>query len=275
MQHRKNYRNLDISGSRFGRLTAVKRADGHKSRWVFECDCGNTVELNYSRVLGGQLSCGCLRKESQQIFGQSHTTHGQSKTKLYRKYRGMLDRCYRKDSRNYARYGGRGIRVCDEWRESFELFAEWAYATGYDPDADHRKEQSIDRIDNDGDYCPENCRWATASEQQRNRECTKLYPYNGEMYSASEFADKFGITSKNFVYRRLKDHGESLSQILERWNSVHNVPNNLIRLSEYADKCGVTNESALRWIHGGKLKAQRRGRFWYVESSTPIITPTR
>lgn len=263
MQHRNNYRDLDITGERFGRLVALHKVEGKRTEWMFQCDCGNTVPLKYSRVLYGQLSCGCMIAEKRKQFGQSHVLHGASNTKLYRKYRSILDRCYRKNSWKYKRYGGRGIYVCDEWRNSFDSFKEWAYKTGYDPSLDGRTEQSIDRIDNDGPYSPENCRWATPAEQQKNRECTKLYPFNGEMYSASEFADLFGINCKSFVYRRLEKH-QTLEYILQDWNKIHNVPKGLIEVEDYAKEKGVTSATVKCWINDGKVPGEKVGRKWYI-----------
>ena len=264
MNKKDRHADMDLLGQRFGRLTAIAKVEGKTSTWVFECDCGNIVILKTSRILGGQKSCGCLRKEVAIEWAKSHTTHGDSKTKLYRKYRSMINRCYSASNHNYKRYGGRGIKVCDEWLNSFEAFKEWAYSTGYDPSLDGKKEQSIDRIDNDGNYCPENCRWATAREQQKNRECTTLYPYNDQMYSASEFADIFGITEKTFVYNRLK-RGQTLEYILEDWTKIHNVPSNLADVKEYAEMQGVTTVSVNRWISNKKIEAVRIGRKWYID----------
>ena len=267
MQNRNSYRKVDIAGQRFGNLVALRRVEGKRTQWLFQCDCGNTVELAYSRVLYGQMSCGCLRKETAQEWVKSHITHGESKTKLYRKYRSILERCYRKDTWKYKRYGGRGIYVCDEWKNSFQAFRDWAYKTGYDPSLDGRTEQSIDRIDNNGPYSPENCRWTTAAEQQKNREVTTLYPYHGEMYSASEFADKFGISDKSFVYRRLKIKHQTLEYILNDWERAHNIPDGLIYAGDYAKKKNVTLTCVIRWLNAGKISGEKRGRKWYVHDN--------
>ena len=267
MQHRKNYQNEDYTGKRFGRLVAVKKVDGKRTEWVFHCDCGNTVNLRISRVLYGQLSCGCLRKESVRKWADSHKTHGASRTTLYHKYRSILDRCYNANTWKYRRYGGRGIYVCDEWKNSFEKFQEWAYKTGYDPNLDGRTEQSLDRIDNNGPYSPDNCRWVTAREQQRNRECTTLYPYMGQYYSASEFADKFGISDKSFVYRRLKINGQSLEYILQDWKRIHDVPVHLAEVTDYAKARGCTDAHVKRMLNEGKLLGEKVGRKWYVDKT--------
>jgi predicted DNA-binding protein YlxM (UPF0122 family) len=265
VQHRKNYRDEDYTGRRFGRLLAVEKVTGTRTVWLFRCDCGNTIQLRISRVIHGQKSCGCLRKETAAKWVESHTTHGESNTTLYHKYRSILDRCYNQKTWKYKRYGGRGIYVCDEWKNSFESFRDWAYKTGYDPTLDCRTEQSLDRIDNNGPYSPDNCRWATAREQQKNRECTTLYPYKGQYYSASEFADKFGISDKSFVYRRIKTKKQSLEYILRDWKLIHNVPQHLIEVADYAKARGCTDSHVKRLLGEGKLLGEKIGRKWYVD----------
>lgn len=264
MEHRKNYRGKDITGQRFGMLVAIGLVEGTRTTWRFRCDCGNEVTLKISRVFHGQLSCGCMSLITKKKWAESHITHGESKTTLYRKYRSMIERCEKPSNWEYKRYGGRGITVCDEWRRSFSAFRNWAYSTGYDPNLDGRTEQSIDRIDNNGPYCPENCRWSTAYEQQKNREITKLYPFNESLYSASEFADKFGITDKSFVYRRL-EKGQNLEYILNDWERIHNVPSGLIEVPDYANEHGVSSATVRRWINEGKVPGEKVGRKWYVK----------
>lgn len=254
---------MDITGQRYGMLVAIKKVEGTLSQWLFQCDCGNTIMLPVSRVMDSQLSCGCLQKRMRQEWVKKHTTHGDSCTKLYHKYRSMLDRCYRENNHNYKRYGGRGIIVCEEWKSSFEMFKKWAYETGYDPNLDGKTEQSLDRIDNDGDYCPENCKWSTAKEQQKNRECTSLYLYEGELYSASEFADKFNISDKSYVYRRVYN-GQSLKQILDDWNILHNTPDNLIDVNKYAQLHNIHPNTVKRHIKDGKLNAIRVGKKLFI-----------
>lgn len=203
-----------------------------------------------------------MRKEMAQSWVKSHTKHGKSKTKLYRKYMSILRRCYDKNDKGYARYGGRGIDVCDEWKNDFQAFYDWAYSNGYDPLKNGRY-WSIDRIDNDKGYSPSNCRFVTAKEQMRNRDITKLYDYKGKTYSASEFADMFGITNKSYVYSRLKK-GQSLEEILHEWNKAHSVPDNLLDVSTYSKMYNVTHTTVNRWIKQGKVKAEKYGRKWYI-----------
>lgn len=157
----------DLSGRRFGRLVVVKRADecvGHSyghSLWMCLCDCGNETYVYGSNLLQGKTkSCGCYHTE---MIKAANSTHGESKTRLHRIWAGMKERCYNTRASNYHNYGGRGISVCDEWRNSFSAFRDWAVLNGY---KDHL---SIDRINVDGNYEPQNCRWATFIEQNNNK----------------------------------------------------------------------------------------------------------
>lgn len=184
---------IDLTGARFGRLTVIEKAGvarqgqrGSRSLWLCRCDCGKEkIIVRNSLVTGNTKSCGCLEAETKKTM---HLKHGMAKTRLWNIWCGMRDRCNRKNSSSYSHYGGRGIRVCDEWNHSFDSFKNWAVANGY------RDDLTIDRINNDGDYCPENCRWATRKEQTRNRKNTKTV-------SIAEIAEIDGISYQE-AYKR-------------------------------------------------------------------------
>lgn len=159
----------DLTGQRFGRLTVLRRGGTTKNRtaaWICKCDCGNERSIcGASLRRGHSKSCGCLRDE---IVSNTQATHRKTKTKLYNVWTHMIQRCYNSKHTAYKRYGGRGITVCDEWRSSFLSFQEWAMSTGYDENAAFHQ-CTIDRIDNDKGYSPDNCRWADAATQNRNK----------------------------------------------------------------------------------------------------------
>ena len=160
-----------LEGKQFGRLTVIKRAGSDTSRknaiWECKCKCGNVIFVRTCHLTSKHTqSCGCLKKETVNE-GQFKKIHGQSNTRLYRIRRNMIDRCYNHKNQKYLIYGGRGIKVCDEWLNSFDAFYKWAIAHGYNDSL------TIDRINGDGNYEPLNCRWATYSEQNKNRKFRK------------------------------------------------------------------------------------------------------
>lgn len=175
----------DLVGKKFGRLTVVSLygVKRHHAQWLCKCDCGlTTLAYAYQLNSGAKQSCGCLRVEKasehipEALTGKNNPTykHGGKSGKterLYYTWWNMLKRCETPSANRYKSYGGRGITVCEEWHD-YKVFRDWAYANGYYDEGENlpRGEKlSIDRIDPDGNYCPENCRWITLSENSRLR----------------------------------------------------------------------------------------------------------
>jgi hypothetical protein len=153
----------DFSGTKFGRLFAEYRYIDESGRTMYhcKCDCGNEKNVWCESLKSGKTkSCGCLRAETT---SRRNTTHGMRKTRLYRIWLAMKNRCLNPNSNRYQYYGGKGVKICDSWVSNFLCFYNWAVKNGY------RDDLTIDRIDSDKNYCPENCRWATYAEQEHNK----------------------------------------------------------------------------------------------------------
>lgn len=258
--------NIDITNQRFGRLTAIKKVG--TARWLCRCDCGNEVEVCYS-LLKYVKSCGCLRKQSKERFAKAAVKHNGYGTPLYQRYCAIKQRCYNPKNHSYKRYGGRGITMCDEWEKSYESFKRWAYNNGYDPNK-RGLDCSIDRIDNDKGYSPDNCRFANAQEQSLNRSDTNIFEYGGQLYSALSFAKAFGISNTAFVNRRLNHEWKTPQEVLDEWQKTIALPPYLMTLDEAALKYGKTTGHIRRMLNQGKLKGERIGWKWFVnkEQST-------
>ena len=178
----------DLRGQRFGWLTVVEFAGTKNSNayWKCRCDCRNVCTVNGVHLRRGYTqSCGCLRRENSGCTPK----HGLSSSKIYGVWQRMRHRCFNKNDKNFSQYGGRGIKVCDEWRNDFQAFYDCVSKL------EHFGEEgySFDRINNDGNYEPSNVRWATMKEQNRNRRSNVVVEYKGKKVSLKEAAELSGI----------------------------------------------------------------------------------
>ena len=194
----------DISGQVFGKLTVIERCENNtksgNAQWLCICACGNKAIVNGSKLRNGRTkSCGCNRKNS--------VAQGYSKTRLYRIWTNMKNRCYKSSHDSYKYYGLLGIKVCHIWKYSFIDFKKWAEQNGYDDDL------SIDRINSKGNYEPSNCRWINQKQQMNNVKSNHRVMYKHTNYTLSELADKFNLKHHTLT-NRLK-LGWSIEQAVE------------------------------------------------------------
>lgn len=183
---------IDITGKRFGRYVVLHRVetDSKLSRWLCRCDCGRQKEVFAVHLRSGKIvSCGCWAADK----ARERATHGQSNSRAYFAWRSMLNRCLRPKDKSYKDYGGRGIVICDEWLKSFEHF--------YADMGDCPSEMQLDRKDNDGPYCKDNCRWATRLEQSNNKRSNVFVEYGGERLTLKQLSIVCGVKYKALFWR--------------------------------------------------------------------------
>lgn len=201
----------DLTGKVFGRYTVIEKApskrkpSGNKvTMWRCRCSCGTIKDVKAEALKDGRvLSCGCYAKD---VNRKRLTTHGDSDSRLYHIWDGMIARCHKPNNKYYKRYGGRGINVCNEWRSDYQAFKDWSVKNGYGDDL------TIDRIDNNDDYKPENCRWTSMKVQSNNRSSNRVYTINGETHNVTQWSSIYNVPSKR-VFQRL-DSGWSIEDAL-------------------------------------------------------------
>lgn len=199
-QYIKGGRFKDLTGIQFGRLIAIKTIglDNNKGYiWECKCECGTICQVrSHDLVRGATKSCGCLHRET--IVGNKFATiHGQYGTDLFNTWRHIKERCLLTYNKNYNHYGGRGITICNEWKENYFVFKDWSINNGYS------KGLSIDRINNDGNYEPNNCRWTTMKVQGNNRSTNIFVTYQDKTQTLSQWSEEKGI-NKGTLYGRFR-----------------------------------------------------------------------
>ena len=218
----KNNKNIkDLTGQRFGRLTVIgiHPTETRKTYWSCQCDCGNMkIVRSDSLQCGAIRSCGCLKKEQDKknlVLGDgrrkfSETGFKVGGTRLYNIWQNMKGRCYNEHDTRYDRYGGRGIKVCEEWRDNFVAFYDWAMSHGYQNDL------TIDRIDNNGDYCPDNCRWTTNKEQCNNRSTNIKIKIGNATKTLTEWCEIFQVDYKTVRSRLQRNNDATIEELFNR-----------------------------------------------------------
>lgn len=200
----------EFLGKKYNKLTIKNKTDLRDTQGLIiydcQCECGNLIKISASLVVRGKTkSCGCLKADKLKITIANNVSHGKSRTSIYYTWAGMLKRCYLKTHKQYPNYGARGIKVCDEWLKSFVSFYR---DMGDKPSKLH----SLDRIDNNGDYEPKNCRWATPREQSNNtRNSIKVF-YRGKSMTLGQWSDYLNIPRPT-VYWRYKQ-GWDIERVL-------------------------------------------------------------
>jgi hypothetical protein len=189
----------DLSGQKFNRLAIVEfdhyKGD-HVAYYRCRCDCGVEKVIKGADVKRGVVkSCGCYNREMTRLR-KPGLKHGYAhKERLYEVWKNMKRRCYAPNNERFQFYGGKGVIVCDEWKEDYAAFRKWAHKNGY------AQGLTIDRIDNDGNYEPSNCRWATAKVQENNMSRNHILTYRGESLTIAEWADRLGVTYSTINHR--------------------------------------------------------------------------
>jgi len=191
---------IDI-GDRFSRLKviAITKNKDNRTRYKCECDCGNVVCVEARFLFNGDsMSCGCFARET---FIKRNTKHGGSKTRVYKIWEGMKARCNNSNNPSFEYYGKRNISICDEWEKEFMNFYSWAMSNGY------RDDLTIERINNDGNYEPSNCKWATPKEQNNNTRHNRIVEYEGNKFNLTQLSEKYNIPFSVLKHRLNKNWG--------------------------------------------------------------------
>jgi len=229
----------DLSGKRFGRLTAIKRqgTQGNKIKWECLCDCGNTTYVASGDIVSGHTkSCGCLNKETQV---SANTTHGMHDTRIWNTWSGMKGRCSNPSDKRYSSYGGRGIAVCESWLK-FENFYS-------DMEGGYQDNLTLDRIDNDSGYSKENCRWATTMQQCNNKRSNRIETVLGITDTLANLSRRFNIDER-LAFKRLSDGWSAEDTFLKpprkmvtRIETVNGITGTIASLSRHfgMKKCTV------------------------------------
>lgn len=188
---------MNLINKKFGRWFVIEKDVQKRDYWICKCDCGTIRSVWQKNLLNKHSqSCGCISKEiCSKRMTKLNTKHNLVNTKLYGVWHSMLQRCYYKRHQGYKNYGGRGIKVCDEWKNNFENFYKWAYKNGYKEELQNygKNKWTIDRIDVNKDYAPNNCRWITPLEQGNNKRNNRFITYQNKTMTLNQWSRYLGI----------------------------------------------------------------------------------
>ena len=211
---------IDLTHMRFERLFVERRygtaSSGH-ALWLCKCDCGNTKVISSNQLHSGTKSCGCLQRENaaKSAKNRVHTPcrHkyevGTEYSRLHQAYKDIKNRCYNQNSKSYKSYGMRGITICQEWQNDFYAFRDWAMVNG------HADDLTLDRINVNGNYEPNNCRWITVKEQNNNRRNNRIVTYNGETMTLHELWERYTDVPYKTLWSRV-NAGWTIADAVER-----------------------------------------------------------
>jgi hypothetical protein len=252
---------IDLTGQRFGRLTVVKRVGkvGMRNiKWLCLCDCGNFKVIRRGCLKAGTTkSCGCLHKE---IVIKQNTTHGDTGKRLHNIWKAMRLRCNWTGDTGYANYGGRGIKVCDEWDNNYLKFKQWALSHGYTDNL------TIERKNVNGNYTPDNCMWISPSQQSNNRRNVLHIEYKGTTKKLIEWSEILGISS-NVLYERMHCYKWSVKRAFETPVRIYppiTYQNKTQSISAWARELGICERVLIKRINEEK---------WPIEKA--MITPIK
>lgn len=215
-------------GDKYHRLTVISELFilDHKGRVICQCECGTIKTFIFCQIKSGNSkSCGCYKKEMSKNNGKGNITHGLTNHKLYHVWNNIKDRCNNPNCVVYHNYGKRGISICKEWVDDFQTFYDWSMNNGYSEKLD------IDRINNDGNYEPSNCRYVTRVVNTRNRRTSKLLTYKNQTKNLYDWADEFNI-NHHTIFKRLRT-GYTIEEALE-------TPINILKRNRYAKKINLS-----------------------------------
>lgn len=256
---------IDLTGKRFGRLVVLQETPVRRNgnvMWLCQCDCGTIKKVNGDPLRRGAiLSCGCLQRETAPTAARNACLkHGMTYSPTWKSWSEMKARCLNPSHKLYYYYGGRGIKVCTRWIESFENFLE---DMGEKPSG-----TSLDRIDNNGNYEPNNCRWATDIQQARNKRNNIIITFNGETLCLAEWAEKLGIDYKILHHRYQR--GWSADRIVSTPATKSRTithESETLTLSEWANHAGITYQA----LHARLSRGQTIEQILAVAVESPSV----